>query len=58
MSTTMDKRLEKVYFTVIGWGCDGEWRQGEEWIGDALAANARGTADLSCLPHWPYPHPP
>jgi len=20
----MDKRLEKAYFTVIGWGCDGE----------------------------------
>ena len=54
----MDKRLEKAYFIAIGWGCDGEWRKGEEWIGDALAANARGTANLRCLPHWPHPPPP
>ncbi|EDR10505.1 uncharacterized protein LACBIDRAFT_325175 [Laccaria bicolor S238N-H82] len=26
----MDKRLEKAYLIVIGWGCDGEWRNGEE----------------------------
>lgn len=26
----MDKRLEKAYLIVIGWGCDGEWRKGEE----------------------------
>jgi hypothetical protein len=50
----MDKRLEKAYFIVISWGCDGEWREGEEWIGDALAANARGTADLRCLPRRPW----
>jgi hypothetical protein len=54
----VDKRLEKAYFIVISWGCDGEWRKGEEWIGDVLAANTRGTANLRYLPHWPHPHRP
>ncbi|KDR77351.1 hypothetical protein GALMADRAFT_139336 [Galerina marginata CBS 339.88] len=44
----IEQRISDAVFKVLHW--DQEWREGEEWIGDALAAVVRGTVDIDDLP--------
>ncbi|KAI0062295.1 hypothetical protein BV25DRAFT_1804045 [Artomyces pyxidatus] len=46
----VNERIEEAVQTVRRWGWDGEWREGEEWMGDALAAFVRGSGDIDFLP--------
>lgn len=46
----LDKRISDAFQTVKAWGWDGEWRVGEEWIGDALAAIVEGSGETDFLP--------
>lgn len=46
----VDQRIRDATRTVQDWGCNNEWREGEEWIGDALIALVEGTADSDFLP--------
>lgn len=46
----VDSRVEKAVCTVRNWGADGEWRDGEEWMGDALIALLRDSGDPDYLP--------
>jgi hypothetical protein len=49
----IDQRITDAVLLVRQWGWDQEWREGEEWIGDALAAvvNGSGGNDIENLPH-------
>ncbi|KAJ3503261.1 hypothetical protein NLJ89_g8510 [Agrocybe chaxingu] len=46
----IDGRIQRAVALVRQWSWDEEWREGEEWIGDALAGIIDGTADISHLP--------
>ncbi len=46
-----DERLEKAALTIKHWGVDCVWREGEEWIGDALTLFTGGKGKLECLPY-------
>ncbi|KAI0089704.1 hypothetical protein BDY19DRAFT_888854 [Irpex rosettiformis] len=46
----MDAKVENAACTVSSWGAAGEWRCGEEWMGDALVAIIRGNGDVGELP--------
>ncbi|KAF9443050.1 hypothetical protein P691DRAFT_680326 [Macrolepiota fuliginosa MF-IS2] len=46
----VDGRIQRAITLVRQWGWDEEWREGEGWIGDALAGIIDGTADISHLP--------
>ncbi|KAL4250063.1 hypothetical protein ABKN59_004914 [Abortiporus biennis] len=46
----VDNRSSEALQLVRQWSVDEEWREGEEWIGDALAAILNGTGDIGCLP--------
>lgn len=46
----VDMRIDDAVQTVESWGWDRQWREGEEWMGDALASVVKGSADLDCLP--------
>lgn len=46
-----DERLEKAAWTIKHWGVDCMWREGEEWIGDALTLFTEGKGKLECLPY-------
>lgn len=47
----ISRRISDAVLTVRQW--DREWRQGEEWIGDALAGviDASGGNDIEYLPY-------
>jgi hypothetical protein len=45
-----DGRIERAIALIRRWSCEGEWREGEEWIGEALAGVVDGSVDISCLP--------
>ncbi|KAF8901179.1 hypothetical protein CPB84DRAFT_1815254 [Gymnopilus junonius] len=46
----MDSRIETAVATVQAWGLNGEWREGEDWMQDALIAVIKGTASMDNLP--------
>ncbi|KAF5339860.1 hypothetical protein D9611_009189 [Ephemerocybe angulata] len=46
----MDERVANVQSVINEWKWDDEWREGEEWFGDALAAIAAGKGRIDCLP--------
>jgi hypothetical protein len=46
----VDRRIDDAVQIVKGWGCSGEWREGEEWMGDALAAVVEGSGNIDFLP--------
>lgn len=46
----VDGRIAAAIALVHGWSCDGEWREGEEWMGDALIALLSGKGDIALLP--------
>ncbi|KAI0089717.1 hypothetical protein BDY19DRAFT_992690 [Irpex rosettiformis] len=46
----LDGRAERAVCTVRGWGVEGEWREGEGWMQDALVSILRGTGDIDYLP--------
>ena len=46
----IDGRIERAVALVHQWSLDGEWREGEEWIGEALVGVIDGSVDISCLP--------
>jgi hypothetical protein len=46
----VDRRIDDAVQIVKGWGCSGEWREGEEWMGDALAAVVKGSGGIDFLP--------
>lgn len=49
----VDPEIGHALSVVRGWSCDGEWRKGEEWMGDALAAVVAGTGGYDWLPWTP-----
>lgn len=46
----MDRRINSAVQSVQKWGMDGEWREGEEWMEDALVALLRGDGIIEALP--------
>jgi len=46
----IDGRIQRAVALARQWSFDGEWREGEEWIGEALAGILDGSVDISCLP--------
>lgn len=46
----LDQRLAHGAQIILQWGDDGVWRQGEDWIGDALRAVVAGTGSIEYLP--------
>lgn len=46
----IDERVEKAVRTVRKWCANREWRDGEEWMRDALIAIIRGSGDIDFLP--------
>jgi hypothetical protein len=46
----VDRRFDDALRIVQGWGCNLMWREGEEWMGDALAAIVKGWGDIDYLP--------
>lgn len=46
----INERITNAVNLVRQWTCAGEWREDEEWIGDALVALVQG-CDISCLPY-------
>lgn len=53
-SQEVDQRVEEAVQVVKEWACAGQWRQGEEWIGDALISIVSGAGKLEFLP-WATP---
>jgi hypothetical protein len=49
----VDRRVDDALRIVQGWGCDLAWREGEEWMGDALAAVVKGWGQIKFLPWAP-----
>ncbi|TDL15806.1 hypothetical protein BD410DRAFT_796009 [Rickenella mellea] len=47
----IDRRISEAVCIVVQWGCDHAWREGEEWMGDALAGVVQGNVDIGDLPH-------
>lgn len=45
----VDRRVTDAIALVHAWSCDEEWREGEEWMGDALIA-LLGKGDIKFLP--------
>ena len=45
-----NKRVDAALETVRGWSAQGEWADGEEWIGGALCGLLCG--DRTCFPVW------
>lgn len=45
----VDERLEKATRTIKSWGADCVWREGEEWIGDALVLFTEGKGKMESL---------
>lgn len=43
-------RIADAVSLVRGWICGGEWRAGDEWMGDALVAIISGEGDIKFLP--------
>lgn len=46
----VDGHVADAIALVRGWSCGGEWREGEEWMGDALVALLSGKGDIEFLP--------
>ncbi|KAI0808918.1 hypothetical protein BC629DRAFT_1282336 [Irpex lacteus] len=46
----MRAREKNAVCMLRNWATGGEWRDGEEWVGDALVAIVRGSGDLDYLP--------
>jgi hypothetical protein len=46
----VDRRVDDAVQTVKSWGWDRKWREGEDWMGDALVRVVQGSADLDWLP--------
>jgi len=46
----VEGRMESAATLVRQWSHDGECREGEEWIAEALAGVIDGSVDISCLP--------
>jgi len=46
-----NERLEKAAWTIKSWGADCVWREGEEWIGDALGLFTGGEGKMESLPY-------
>ncbi|PPR02497.1 hypothetical protein CVT24_002046 [Panaeolus cyanescens] len=49
----IDGRIQRAVALVRQWSWEEEWREGEQWIGDALAWIVEGTADIANLPCAP-----
>ena len=49
----VDRRVDDAVRIVRGWRCDPAWREGEEWMGDALVAVVTGWGEIECLPWAP-----
>lgn len=49
----IEGRIRRAVSDVRQWAWDEEWREGEEWICDALVWIVEGTADISNLPCAP-----
>ncbi|EPQ55148.1 hypothetical protein GLOTRDRAFT_121418 [Gloeophyllum trabeum ATCC 11539] len=47
----MDRRGMEAAEPVRGWGREGQWREGEEWMEDALVGIVTGEKDITSLPH-------
>ena len=50
----VDQRVADAVQVVKEWTCAGQWRQGEEWIGDALISVVSGAGEAEFLP-WAAP---
>ncbi|KAJ7162031.1 hypothetical protein C8R46DRAFT_1103279 [Mycena filopes] len=50
----VDRRISDAVHLVRSWGVDQVWRDGEEWMGDALAEVVK-TGHIASLPHKPPP---
>jgi hypothetical protein len=48
----VDRRISDAVHLVRSWGVDQVWRDGEEWMGNALAEVVR-TGKIENLPHKP-----
>ncbi|KAL1762251.1 hypothetical protein FB107DRAFT_199389 [Schizophyllum commune] len=46
-----EKRSEEAAERIRGWGRAGQWREGEEWMEDALVGIVKGEKDMATLPH-------
>ncbi|KAI5892401.1 uncharacterized protein SCHCODRAFT_02688773 [Schizophyllum commune H4-8] len=46
----VDKRCEDAVERIRAWGTAGEWREGEEWVEDALIGIVEGEKDMVDLP--------
>ncbi|THH15917.1 hypothetical protein EW146_g4641 [Bondarzewia mesenterica] len=46
----VDRRVKDAIQVVKGWGWAGKWRDGEEWMDDALVAVVAGTGEFEALP--------
>ncbi|KAL1706096.1 hypothetical protein EV121DRAFT_269363 [Schizophyllum commune] len=46
-----EQRSEEAAERIRGWGRAGQWREGEEWMEDALIGIVKGEKDLATLPH-------
>lgn len=44
-------RVSETINRIRKWGIQGEWRQGEEWMEDALVANFKRQGDCAYFPH-------
>lgn len=42
--------IQEAVCRICEWGRASEWREGEEWIGDALVSIVRGIGGVECLP--------
>ncbi|KAF8195067.1 hypothetical protein BJ912DRAFT_1021317 [Pholiota molesta] len=47
----LEKRSEEAAERIRGWGRAGQWREGEEWMEDALVGIVKGEKDIATLPH-------
>ena len=46
----VDRRIADAVQIVKAWGWECRWREGEEWMGDALARVVQGSAEIDWLP--------
>ncbi|KAI4525033.1 hypothetical protein K525DRAFT_252679 [Schizophyllum commune Loenen D] len=46
-----EKRSAEAAERIRGWGRAGQWREGEEWMEDALVGIVKGEKDIATLPH-------
>jgi hypothetical protein len=46
----MGKRTAQTIDLILQWVDNHEWREGEEWFGDALGAIASGSGEIEYLP--------